>query len=130
MVKEDYLSSLYQKLGRVTKWIYPHVDGKIRVVKLKTLNGEYKRPILDIAILATENKDQSLIRRYTVTNSFFYYYSQDFYLKSLKNFQLEANKQKNCKIQITVVLSVNFSPCLNVKVMYLIVICIKLCFSC
>ncbi|GFV77696.1 integrase catalytic domain-containing protein [Trichonephila clavipes] len=50
IVKEDFTPVCNWLLGRVVE-VYHDSDGKVRTVKIKTKNGEFKRPITKICIL-------------------------------------------------------------------------------
>ncbi|XP_015930971.2 uncharacterized protein [Parasteatoda tepidariorum] len=50
LIKDDDLPPLKWKLGHVLE-TFPGADGKIRVVRLKTANGELKRPIVKLCPL-------------------------------------------------------------------------------
>lgn len=50
LLRDVKTSPLLWKLGRIIQ-IFPGKDGKVRVVKIRTLNGEYTRPITKLAPL-------------------------------------------------------------------------------
>ena len=57
LVKDDRLPPLQWKLGRIT-CIHPGSDDLVRVVTVKTTNGEIKRPVVKIAPLPIESTQQ------------------------------------------------------------------------
>ncbi|XP_035205975.1 uncharacterized protein LOC118181006 [Stegodyphus dumicola] len=54
IIKEDNTPSLKWKLGRITE-IYPGNDYKVRVVKVKTADVEFKRPIHKLCVLPIDS---------------------------------------------------------------------------
>ena len=56
LIHEDNLPPLKWKLGRVIK-LHPGKDNIVRVVSLKTINGEVKRPVTKLCILPIADKD-------------------------------------------------------------------------
>ena len=57
IIKEENLAPLQWKLGRIIQ-LYPGIDGKVRIVKLKTVNGEIKRPITKLVVLPLNSNDE------------------------------------------------------------------------
>lgn len=55
LLKEDNLPPLSWKLGRIIE-VMPGSDGKVRVVRVQTMNGQFVRPISKISPLPFENK--------------------------------------------------------------------------
>ncbi|CAG7784723.1 unnamed protein product [Allacma fusca] len=55
LIKDDRLPSLKWKLGRVTE-VHPGKDNLVRVVTLKTSEGELKRPVAKLCPLPLANK--------------------------------------------------------------------------
>ncbi|GFX89906.1 integrase catalytic domain-containing protein [Trichonephila clavipes] len=55
LIKEDFLPINTWPLGRILK-VYHGSDGKVRVVKVKTQSGEFKRAISKIAVLPIDTK--------------------------------------------------------------------------
>ena len=53
LVKDDRLAPLHWKLGRVIQ-IHPGTDNHVRVVTVKTSDGEYKRPVVKLSLLPFE----------------------------------------------------------------------------
>ena len=49
-MRENNLVPLQWKLRSVMQ-LYPGIDGNVQIVKLKTLNGEIKHPIIKLAVL-------------------------------------------------------------------------------
>lgn len=60
LVKEDNLPPGKWALGRVT-YVHPGKDGHVRVVTLKTKNGEIKRPILKLSVLPVKENEQAFV---------------------------------------------------------------------
>ena len=56
VLKEDNLIPTKWPLARVIQ-SYPGRDGRVRVVILKTANGEYKRPIHKLVVLLPVDKN-------------------------------------------------------------------------
>ncbi|XP_018396617.1 PREDICTED: uncharacterized protein LOC108774886 [Cyphomyrmex costatus] len=50
LLREDKTPSLYWPLGRVTE-LYPGQDGIVRVIAIRTANGNYKRAVKNVALL-------------------------------------------------------------------------------
>lgn len=48
--KEDNLSLTHWKLGRIVQ-VHPGKDNLVRVVTIKTINGEYKKAITELGLL-------------------------------------------------------------------------------
>ncbi|GFX65918.1 integrase catalytic domain-containing protein [Trichonephila clavipes] len=55
LIKEDFLPINTWPLGRILE-VYHGSDGKVRVVKVKTQSGEFKRSISKIAVLPIDTK--------------------------------------------------------------------------
>ncbi|GFV43341.1 uncharacterized protein TNCV_1948541 [Trichonephila clavipes] len=55
LIKEDFLPITTWPLGRILE-VYHGSDGKVRVVKVKTQSGEFKRAISKIAVLPIDTK--------------------------------------------------------------------------
>ncbi|GFX80528.1 integrase catalytic domain-containing protein [Trichonephila clavipes] len=55
LIKEDFLPINTCPLGRILE-VYHGSDGKVRVVKVKTQSGEFKRTISKIAVLTIDTK--------------------------------------------------------------------------
>ncbi|GFU85238.1 uncharacterized protein TNCV_2385451 [Trichonephila clavipes] len=55
LIKEDFLPINTWPLGRILE-VYHGSDGKVRVVKVKTQSGEFKRAISKIAVLLIDTK--------------------------------------------------------------------------
>ncbi|GFS81464.1 DUF5641 domain-containing protein [Trichonephila clavipes] len=55
LIKEDFLPINTWPLGRILE-VYHGSDGKVRVVKVKTQSGEFKRAISKIAVLPIDTK--------------------------------------------------------------------------
>ena len=49
-MKDDRLAPLHWKLGRVIQ-THPGSDNHVRVVTVKTSDGEYKRPVVKLSLL-------------------------------------------------------------------------------
>ena len=57
LVKDDRLPPLHWKLGRITE-VHPGSDELVRVVTVRTVQGEFKRPIVKIAPLPISTSDE------------------------------------------------------------------------
>ncbi|GFV99915.1 uncharacterized protein TNCV_3567081 [Trichonephila clavipes] len=55
LIKEDFLPINTWPLGRILE-VYHGSDGKVRVLKVKTQSGEFKRAISKIAVLPIDTK--------------------------------------------------------------------------
>jgi hypothetical protein len=53
LIKEDFLPCSKWLLGRIVE-VFPGSDNKVRVVKVRTQNGEFKRAVTKIAVLPME----------------------------------------------------------------------------
>ena len=54
LIKEDFLPCTKWLLGRIIE-VFPGSDNKVRVVKVRTQNGEFKRTVTKIAVLPIES---------------------------------------------------------------------------
>lgn len=54
LIKEDFLPCTKWLLGRIVD-VFPSSDGKVRVVNIRTQNGEFKRAVTKIAVLPIES---------------------------------------------------------------------------
>ncbi|GFX87329.1 uncharacterized protein TNCV_3368991 [Trichonephila clavipes] len=59
LIKEDFLPINTWPLGRILE-VYHGSDGKVRVVKVKTQSGEFKRAISKIAVLPIDTKKSNM----------------------------------------------------------------------
>ncbi|GFW44798.1 uncharacterized protein TNCV_4511121 [Trichonephila clavipes] len=55
LIKEDFLAINTWPLGRILE-VYHGSNGKVRIVKVKTQSGEFKRAISKIAVLPIDTK--------------------------------------------------------------------------
>lgn len=55
LIKEDFLPCTKWLLGRIIE-VFPGADNKVRVVKIRTPNGEFKRAISKVAVLPMDTK--------------------------------------------------------------------------
>jgi hypothetical protein len=57
LIKEDNIPPIHWLLGRITT-LHPGSDNIVRVVSIRTKNGIFKRPVVKICILPTQETDQ------------------------------------------------------------------------
>jgi len=58
LIKDERYPPLKWKLGRVTE-LHPGTDGLVRVVSLRTAEGEFQRPVVKVCLLPIESETQS-----------------------------------------------------------------------
>jgi hypothetical protein len=57
LLKDENLQPTRWVLGRITT-IHPGQDGLVRIVTVRTKTGEFKRPLVKICLLPTQDDDE------------------------------------------------------------------------